>query len=71
TLEKVAIANKLLIKTLSEEIRNALKEQLAIVSKVSSTFTNLSLMYTYIENNDSGLQLETKSRQWSNEYQET
>ena len=71
TLEKVAIANKLLIKTLSEEIRNALKEQLTLVSKVGSTFTNLSLMYTYIENNDSGLQLETKSRQWSNEYQET
>jgi hypothetical protein len=71
TLEKVSIANKLLIKTLSEETRNALKEQLALVSKVGSTFTNLSLMYTYIENNDSGLQLEAKSRQWSNEYQET
>ena len=71
TLEKVAIANKLLIKTLSEEIRNVLKEQLALVSKVASTFTNLSLMYTYIENNDSGLQLEAKSRHWSNEYQET
>jgi hypothetical protein len=71
TLEKVSIANKLLIKTLSEETRNALKEQLALVSKVGSTFTNLSLMYTYIENNDSGLQSEAKSRQWSNEYQET
>ena len=71
TLEKVSIANKLLIKTLSDETRSALKEQLALVSKVGSTFTNLSLMYTYIENNDSGLQLEAKSRQWSNEYQET
>jgi hypothetical protein len=71
TLEKVSIANKLLIKTLSEETRNALKEQLALVSKVGSTFTNLSLMYTYIENNDSGLQLEAENRQWSNEYQET
>jgi len=56
---------------LSEEIRNALKEQLALVSKVGSIFTNLSLMYAYIENNDSSLQPEAKSRQWSNEYQET
>jgi hypothetical protein len=63
TLEKVSIANKLLIKTLSDETRSALKEQLALVSKVGSTFTNLSLMYTYIENNDSGLQSEAKSRQ--------
>ena len=52
-------------------IYNALKEQLALVSKVGSTFTNLSLMYTYIENNDSGLQLEAQGRQWSNEHQET
>ena len=71
TLEKVSIANKLLIKTLIEEVRNALKEQLALVSKVGSTFTNLSLMYTYIENKDLSLQSEAKSRQWSNEYQET
>ena len=60
TLEKVSIANKLLIKTLSEETRNVLKEQLTLVSKVGSTFTNLSLMYTYIEENDSALQSETK-----------
>ena len=60
TLEKVAIANKLLIRTLSEETRNVLKEQLTLVSKVGSTFTNLSLMYTYIEENDSALQSETK-----------
>ena len=60
TLEKVSIANKLLIKTLSEETRDALKEQLALVSKVGSTFTNLSLMYIYIEENDSALQSETK-----------
>ena len=60
TLEKVSIANKLLIKTLSEETRNVLKEQLALVSKVGSTFTNLSLMYTYIEENDSALQSEMK-----------
>ena len=60
TLEKVSIANKLLIKTLSEETRNVLKEQLTLVSKVGSTFTNLSLMYTYIEENDSDLQSETK-----------
>jgi hypothetical protein len=71
TLEKVEIANKLLIKTLSEETRNALKEQLALVSKVGSTFTNLSLMYTYIEENDLALQSEAKSRQWNNEYKET
>jgi len=71
TLEKVEIANKLLIKTLSEETRNALKEQLALVSKVGSTFTNLSLMYTYIEENDLTLQSEAKSRQWNNEYKET
>jgi hypothetical protein len=71
TLEKVAIANKLLIKTLSEEIRNALDEQLTLLGKVNSTFTNLSLMYTYIENNNSTLQAEVKSRQWSNEYKET
>jgi hypothetical protein len=71
TLEKVAIANKLLVKTLSEETRNALNEQLALLGKVNSTFTNLSLMYTYIENNDSTLQAEAKSRQWSNEYKET
>ena len=60
TLEKVSIADKLLIKTLSEETRNVLKEQLTLVSKVGSTFTNLSLMYTYIEENDSVLQSETK-----------
>ena len=60
TLEKVAIANKLLIKTLSEEIRNALKEQLTLVSQVGSTFTNLSLMYTYIEETDSASQSEMK-----------
>ena len=60
TLEKVSIANKLLIKTLSEETRSVLKEQLTLVSKVGSTFTNLSLMYTYIEENDSALQSETK-----------
>jgi hypothetical protein len=60
TLEKVSIANKLLIKTLSEETRNVLKEQLTLVSKVGSTFTNLSLMYTYIEENNSALQSETK-----------
>jgi hypothetical protein len=71
TLEKVAIANKLLIKELSEEVRNALNEQLMLWGKVNSTFTNLSLMYTYIEDNDSALQAETKSRQWSNEYKET
>ena len=71
TLEKVAIANKLLIKTLSNDIRDALNEQLTILGKVNSTFTNLSLMYTYIENNDSVLQAEAKSRQWSNEYKET
>jgi hypothetical protein len=71
TLEKVAIANKLLIKTLSEENRDALKEQLALISRVNSTFTNLSLMYTYIENNDSALHSEARSRQWSNEYKET
>jgi hypothetical protein len=63
TLEKVAIANKLLIKTLSEETNDALKEQLALLCKVNSTFTNLSLMYTYIENNNSALQSEVKSRQ--------
>ncbi len=56
---------------MSEETRNALKEQLALVSKVASIFTNLSLMYTYIEENDSALQSEAKSRQWSNEYKET
>jgi hypothetical protein len=28
-------------------------------------------MYTYIENKDLSLQSEAKSRQWSNEYQET
>jgi hypothetical protein len=71
TLEKVEVANKLLIKTLSEETRNALKEQLVLISKVGSTFTNLSLMYTYIEENDSVLQSEAKSRQWNNEYKET
>ena len=60
TLEKVSIANRLLIKTLNEETRNVLKEQLTLVSKVGSTFTNLSLMYTYIEENDSALQSETK-----------
>ena len=60
TLEKVSIANKLLIKTLSEETRNVLKEQLTLVSKVGSTFTNLSLMYTYIEEKDSAFQSETK-----------
>ena len=60
TLEKVEIANKLLIKTLSEETRNVLKEQLTLVSKVGSTFTNLSLMYTYIEENELALQSETK-----------
>ena len=60
TLEKVSIANKLLIRTLSEETRNVLKEQLTLVSKVGSTFTNLSLMYTYIEENDPVLQSETK-----------
>jgi hypothetical protein len=71
TLEKVAIANKLLIKTLSEEISNALNEQLTLLGKVNSTFTNLSLMYTYIENNNSALRAEAKGRQWSNEYKET
>jgi hypothetical protein len=70
-LEKVAIANRLLIKELSKEIRNALNEQLALLGRVNSTFTNLSLMYTYIENNDSALRAEAKSRQWSNEYKET
>ena len=60
TLKKVSIANKLLIKTLSEETRNVLKEQLTLVSKVGSTFTNLSLMYTYIEENELALQSETK-----------
>jgi hypothetical protein len=71
TLEKVAIANRLLIKELSEEVRNALNEQLTLWGKVNSTFTNLSLMYTYIENNGSALQAEAKSRQWGNEYKET
>jgi hypothetical protein len=60
TLEKVSIANKLLVKTLNEETRNVLKEQLTLVNKVGSTFTNLSLMYTYIEENDLALQSETK-----------
>ena len=67
----MAIASKLLIKTLSNDIRDALNEQLTILGKVNSTFTNLSLMYTYIENIDSVLQAEAKSRQWSNEYKET
>jgi hypothetical protein len=71
TLEKVAIANRLLIKSLSEETRSALNEQLTLLCRVNSTFTNLSLMYTYIEKNDSALQAEVKSRQWSNEYKET
>ncbi len=71
TLEKVAIANKLLIKTLSEDIRDALTEQLTLLGKVNSTFTNLSLLYIYIENNDPALQTEAKkNRQWSHEYKE-
>ena len=46
--EKVAVANKLLDKSLEANIVEALRENLELLSEISIQLTDLSLMYDYL-----------------------